>query len=77
MERWTFGPGLWVRVSAPAEIVLGWGETLGRGAEPPTAIQALHRRLPAAPGVCALGWVECREHILLLIKLCIIVYVTN
>ncbi len=30
-------------------------------------------RLPTAP----LGWVKCREHISLLITLCIIVYVTN
>ncbi len=29
-----------------------------------------------APGVCVLGWVKCREHISLLIILCIIVYVT-
>ncbi len=63
MERWTCGPGLWVRVSAPEEIVHGWGETLRRGAEPPTALRAPHRRLPAAPGVCALGWVECRDNI--------------
>ncbi len=34
------------------------------------------RRLPTAAGVCALGWVKCREHISLII-LCIIVYVTN
>ncbi len=34
-------------------------------------------RLPYAPGVCALGWVKCREHISFLIILCIIVYVTN
>ncbi len=27
--------------------------------------------------VCALGWVKCREHVSLLIILCIIVYVTN
>ncbi len=27
--------------------------------------------------VCALGWVKCREHISLLVILCIIVYVTN
>ncbi len=33
--------------------------------------------LPTAPGVCALGWVKCREHISLLVILCIIVYVTN
>ncbi len=30
-----------------------------------------------APGVCALGWVKSREHISLLVVLCIIVYVTN
>ncbi len=30
-----------------------------------------------APSVCALGWVKCREHISLLVILCIIVYVTN
>ncbi len=30
-----------------------------------------------APGVGALGWVKCREHISLLVILCIIVYVTN
>ncbi len=47
---------------------------LGQGTEPPTALQC---RLPTAPGVCALGWVKCREHISLLIILCIIVYVTN
>ncbi len=34
-------------------------------------------RLPTAPGVCALGWVKCREHISLLVILCRIVYVTN
>ncbi len=33
----------------------------------------LQCRLPTAPGVCALGWVKCRAHIIL----CIIVYVTN
>ncbi len=27
--------------------------------------------------VCVLGWVKCREHISLLVILCIIVYVTN
>ncbi len=27
--------------------------------------------------MCALGWVKCREHISLLVILCIIVYVTN
>ncbi len=30
-----------------------------------------------APSVCALGWVKYREHILLLVILCIIVYVTS
>ncbi len=50
---------------------------LGWGAEPPTALWVPHRQLPTAPGVGALGWVECREHIfLLLIILRIIVYVT-
>ncbi len=33
--------------------------------------------LPTAPGVCALGWVKCREHISLLIILCIIVYLCD
>ncbi len=46
-------------------------------APPPTAPRAPPCRLPTAPGVCALGWVKCREHISLLIILCIIVYVTN
>ncbi len=33
---------------------------------------------PGGGGVtCALGWVKCREHISLLVILCIIVYVTN
>ncbi len=48
IERWTFNPRLWVRISALAEIVHGWGETLEQGTEPPTAPQAL----PTAPGVC-------------------------
>ncbi len=41
--------------------------------------QVMHTtsRLPTAPSVCALGWVKCREHISLLLILCIIVYVTN
>ncbi len=30
-----------------------------------------------APGVCALKWVKYREHISLLVILCIIVYVTK
>ncbi len=33
--------------------------------------------MSTAPGVCALGWVKYREHISLLVILCIIVYVTN
>ncbi len=47
--------------------------TLEEGTEPQTAPRALQCRLPTAP----LGWVKCREHISLLIILCIIVYVTN
>ncbi len=46
-----------------SETVLGWGGTLGRGVEPPTALRVPHRQLPTAPGVGALGWVESREHI--------------
>ncbi len=30
-----------------------------------------------APSVCALGWAKCREHLSLLVILCIIVYVTS
>ncbi len=30
-----------------------------------------------APGVCMFGWVKYREHISLLVILCIIVYVTK
>ncbi len=70
-------PRLWVRIPALAGSVHDWGETLEQGTEPPTAPRALQCRLPTAPGVCALGWVKCREHISLLIILCIIVYVTN
>ncbi len=33
--------------------------------------------MSTAPGVCVLGWVKCREHISLLVILCIMVYVTN
>ncbi len=33
--------------------------------------------MSTAPGVCALGWVKYREHISLLVILCIIVYVTK
>ncbi len=68
---------------------LGSGETLEQGTEPPTAPRTPLRQLSTAPGVCvcvcvhcsrcvcALGWVKCREHISLLVILCIIVYVTN
>ncbi len=45
--------------------------------EPPTAPRAPQCPLPTAPSVCALGWVKCREHITLLVILCIIVFVTN
>ncbi len=62
-----------VKVPAPAGSVHDWGETLEQGTKPPTAPRALHSRLPTAP----LGWVKCREHISLLIILCIILYVTN
>ncbi len=65
------------RISAPVGIVHDWGETLEQGTEPPTAPRAPQCRLPNAPRVCALGWVKCREHISLLVILCIIVYVTN
>ncbi len=75
--RWTCNLRLWVRISAPAGIVHDWGETFEQGTEPPTALRAPHCRLPTAPSVCALGWVKCREHISLLVILCIIVYVTN
>ncbi len=33
--------------------------------------------MSTAPSVCALEWDKCREHISLLVILCIIVYVTN
>ncbi len=33
--------------------------------------------MSTAPSVCALGWVKYREHISLLIILCIIVHMTN
>ncbi len=62
-----FESRLWQEVST-TEV-----ETLDQGTESPTAPQAPLCRLPTAP----LGWVKCREHISLLIILCIIVYVTN
>ncbi len=68
-----------------AAITKSW--TLEQGTEPPTAPRALlcwlHTApsvcvcVSTAPSVCALGWVKCREHITLLVILCIIVYVTN
>ncbi len=61
------------RLPAPAGSVHDWGETLEQGTKPQTAPRALQCWLPTAP----LGWVKCREHISLLIILCIIVYVTN
>ncbi len=48
---------------------------MSKGTEPPTAPRMPHSRLPTALSVC--GWVKSREHISLLIILCIIVYVTN
>ncbi len=46
---------------------------LSKAPNPQLLPRALHSQLPTAP----LGWVKCREHISLLIILCIIVYVTN
>ncbi len=60
LDLWPGGVGLSL---CSGKTVLGWGGTLGRGAEPPTALWVPHRQLPTAPGVGALGWVECREHI--------------
>ncbi len=52
------------------------GSNPGSGRKSTTApLLGSHSRLPTAPS--ALGWVKCREHISLLIILCIIVYVTN
>ncbi len=70
IECWTCNPRSWVRIMAPTEV-----RPLSK--EPPTAPRAPQCRLPTARGVCALGWVKCREHISLLIILCEIVYVTN
>ncbi len=50
---------------------------LSKAPNPQLALRAQHCRLPTAPSVCTLGWVKCREHISLLVILCIIVYVTN
>ncbi len=67
--RWSVGletqgnPRLWVRIPAPtgSPRLLPGCCTVGC-----SLLQ-----------VCTLGWVKCREHISLLIILCIIVYVTN
>ncbi len=56
---------------------LRWDPLTLQVTEPPTAPRAPLCRLPTAPSVCALGWAKCREHISLLVILCIIVYVTN
>ncbi len=50
------------------------GSNPGSDRKSTTAPRALHSRLPTAPSVYN---VKCREHISLLIILCIIVYVTN
>ncbi len=60
LDLWPGGVGLSL---CSGKTVLGWGGTLWRGAEPPTALRVPHLQLPTAPGVGALGWVECREHI--------------
>ncbi len=60
LDLWPGGVGLSL---CSGKTVLGWGGTLGRGAEPPTALRVPHRQLPTALGVGALGWVECREQI--------------
>ncbi len=63
IKHWNRGnPRLWVRLPALAGSVHDWGETLEQGTKPPTAPRAPHSRLPTAPGVCALGWVKCREN---------------
>ncbi len=62
-----FESQLWQEVST-TEV-----RPLSKAPNPPTAPRAPQCRLPTAP----LGWVKCREHISLLIILCIIVYVTN
>ncbi len=51
------------------------GSNSSSGRKSMTAPRVPHSQLPTAPS--ALGWVKCREHISLLIILCIIVYVTN
>ncbi len=66
-----FESRLWQEVST-TEV-----RPLSKAPNPQTAPRAPQCWLPTAPGVCALGWVKCREHISLLIILCIIVYVTN
>ncbi len=59
-------------------LVHDWGETLEQGTEPPNCSPgAASSAASCTMQVCALGWVKCREHISLLVILCIIVYVTN
>ncbi len=55
------------------------GSNPGSDRKSTTAPRALHSLMCGCPllQVCTLGWVKCREHISLLIILCIIVYVTN
>ncbi len=60
LDLWPGGVGLSL---CSGKTVLSWGGTLGRGAEPPTALRVPLCQLPTAPVVGALGWVECREHI--------------
>ncbi len=57
LDLWPGGVGLSL---CSGKTVLGWGGTLGRGS---TALRVPHRQLPTAPGVGALGRIECREHI--------------
>ncbi len=66
-----FESRLWQEVSTTEE------RPLSKAPNPLTAPRAPQCRLPTAPGVYALGWIKCREHISLLIILCRIVYVTN
>ncbi len=42
-----------------------------------TILKQFEWTVSTAPGVSALGWVKCREHISLLVILCIIVHVTK
>ncbi len=75
-KRWTCIPRLWVRISARQELSTTEVRPLSK-APNPRLLPAPQCRLPTAPGAVSLGWVKCREHISLLVMLCIIVYVTN